>query len=228
MPASTKRESVGVEQRAVEQLKVEWTSDADGFVREDRPCAEPYSGRTRRRAPCGPAPSTAARTTAPLVERRIGRSRRLHHAAETKPSAIEFAQRKGIDDRGASLQRRGACAWRAAKALQSRQNVQDRDQETQRPAHPSQCRAPQTPVQGARRLLVGKIAEKRATSQSKRAAYVRHRSRVSVRRSGRGWSRPPSGRPGAGSRRCGQGPARDRRHRLRRRRAGLRSARRHG
>jgi hypothetical protein len=66
---------------------------------------------------------------------------------------IEFAERKGLDDRGTSLDRRGALG--VARGDSAAGQNQDRDQETQRPAHPLHV-VPRDAWSGAGDLYRGK------------------------------------------------------------------------
>jgi hypothetical protein len=75
-----------------------------------------------------------------IGERRVRRSRRYKHARETKPSAIELAQRKRLGDRNATLQRRRAL--RVAQRRQAARESEDDGKKSQRKAHISTNTAP--------------------------------------------------------------------------------------
>ena len=57
--------------------------------------------------------------------RRIDRPCRLDHAAEAKPSAVEFAQDIRIGDRNAALQRRALCDARRNDAKQDQKETRN-------------------------------------------------------------------------------------------------------
>ena len=95
----------GIKLRAVEQLEGEAGADADTLVRQLGLVPFDISPEIRIQRFCDLC-HRRQREQLRVGQRAIGRARRRHDAHETKAAAIELAQCAGIDDGGATLERR--------------------------------------------------------------------------------------------------------------------------